>query len=383
MNTDVAVVEQDTPAVSPDILENVLLKGDLKDLTAAQRTEYYGAVCRSLGLNPLTKPFEFLTLNNKLVLYARRDCTDQLRRVHGISLYIPRREYLGPAGGPPDTYVVTAQAMTKDGRQDESTGVVDLKGLRGEGLANAMMKAETKAKRRVTLSICGLGWADESEIDSMPSSGGMVAHQATHPTADQVSGLVEMARACGDEAFRNFGRDMGRVMDLPEGTKVTRKMLRDTMTMAQYEAAWDHYRAIVKQQVADSEASAGPLEAAAESPLSRLAEARQEGPQAAPESTIAEGAVPSPSEGSSSWPTANAIDIGGHGEAPMPDVDAHGMVTQRWHGYLLARADKFHVRPWLRAYEAEHGPLSAERWREAWTLVETEARTPMPPRDAR
>jgi hypothetical protein len=32
------------------------------------------------------------------------------------------------------------------------------------------MKAITKAKRRVTLSICGLGWLDETEIESIPSA---------------------------------------------------------------------------------------------------------------------------------------------------------------------------------------------------------------------
>src|SRR5690606_14334225 len=34
-------------------------------------------------------------------------------------------------------------------------------------LANALMKAETKAKRRATLSICGLGMMDESEIETV------------------------------------------------------------------------------------------------------------------------------------------------------------------------------------------------------------------------
>ena len=39
----------------------------------------------------------------------------------------------------------------------------------GESRANAIMKATTKAKRRVTLSICGLGgMPDESELDTMP-----------------------------------------------------------------------------------------------------------------------------------------------------------------------------------------------------------------------
>ena len=31
-----------------------------------------------------------------------------------------------------------------------------------------MMKAETKAKRRVTLSICGLGMLDETEVETIP-----------------------------------------------------------------------------------------------------------------------------------------------------------------------------------------------------------------------
>ena len=32
------------------------------------------------------------------------------------------------------------------------------------------MKAETKAKRRVTLSICGLGMLDETEVESIPDA---------------------------------------------------------------------------------------------------------------------------------------------------------------------------------------------------------------------
>ena len=40
--------------------------------------------------------------------------------------------------------------------------------LKGEAHANAVLKAVTKAKRRVTLSICGLGWLDETEVESIP-----------------------------------------------------------------------------------------------------------------------------------------------------------------------------------------------------------------------
>lgn len=51
-----------------------------------------------------------------------------------------------------------------------------------------MMKAETKAKRRVTLSICGLGMFDESEMESVPSSGVMTAQDKVEAaTANRIT----------------------------------------------------------------------------------------------------------------------------------------------------------------------------------------------------
>jgi hypothetical protein len=159
------VLTTSTPAIPPEILAQVLIGGDLSGLTSQQRADDYGAVCRALGLNPLTKPFEYLTLNGKLRLYALRDCADQLRRLHGISIAIVNRERLQ------DLYLVTARAKDRAGREDESTGAVALGTLKGDALANALMKAETKAKRRVTLSLAGLGWLDETELETIPRSG--------------------------------------------------------------------------------------------------------------------------------------------------------------------------------------------------------------------
>jgi hypothetical protein len=160
---------QPTPPASPldaSVVEHVLLGGDLSKLSPAQRTGYYHHVCSSLGLNPLTRPFEYIVLNGKLQLYARKDCTEQLRRLHGVSIE--------PAGFTREViegiYVVTAPAALPSGRTDVSTGAVSIEGLRGEARANAMMKAETKAKRRVTLSICGLGMLDETEVETIPDA---------------------------------------------------------------------------------------------------------------------------------------------------------------------------------------------------------------------
>src|SRR5215475_6265486 len=162
-----------TPPVPPEVLEQVLIGGDLSGLTAQQRADYYGAVCRSLGLNPLTKPFEFLTLNGRLRLYALRDCTDQFRRLQGISIHIVNRERLG------DIYIVTACARDRTGREDESIGAVAIGTLKGDALANPLMKTETKAKRRVTLSLAGLGWLDETELETVPGV------RVGEPTADR------------------------------------------------------------------------------------------------------------------------------------------------------------------------------------------------------
>ncbi|MEK9723282.1 MAG: hypothetical protein VW405_07335 [Rhodospirillaceae bacterium] len=69
-----------------------------------------------------------------------------------------------------DVFVVTAIAADKTGRTDAATGAVAIGNLTGESLANALMKAETKAKRRVTLSLCGLGMLDESEVETIPDA---------------------------------------------------------------------------------------------------------------------------------------------------------------------------------------------------------------------
>ena len=69
-------------------LETVLVTGNLTGLTPAQRVDYYARVCQSVGLNPLTKPFQYITFQGSLTLYAGRNCTDQLAKIHGISLEV-------------------------------------------------------------------------------------------------------------------------------------------------------------------------------------------------------------------------------------------------------------------------------------------------------
>lgn len=179
-----------------DIVEQVIIKGDLKNLSPQERANYYAAVCESIGLNPLTKPFEYITLNGKLTLYARKDATDQLRRIYGVSISKPSITYED------DLIIVAVEARDREGRTDADVGVVSLGSLRGDARANAIMKAVTKGKRRVTLSICGLGMLDETELETIPSA------EPFHEEAVEVEArLVDQPHTY--EALRTLAQERG------------------------------------------------------------------------------------------------------------------------------------------------------------------------------
>jgi len=178
-----------TPA-GADIIESVITKGDLARLTPGERVVYYKQVCDSVGLNPLTRPLEFITLSGKLVLYARRDAADQLRKINGISVEVVSQKVDG------DMLTVHVRASDKTGRRDEDFGVVSIVGLRGEARANATLKCITKAKRRVTLSIAGLGFLDETEVDDIPARERVVPLRQM--PSDTTEALDQFAAVTGD-----------------------------------------------------------------------------------------------------------------------------------------------------------------------------------------
>lgn len=149
-----------TNSVDAGIMESVLLGGDLSKLTPEQRVSYYKHVCESIGLNPLTKPFDYMTLNGKLTLYAKKDAADQLRKINNVSIddvEIVENE---------TQFLVKVKGHDSSGRSDVEIGVVSKKDMQGN-LGNVQMKAVTKAKRRLTLSLCGLGWLDETEVETI------------------------------------------------------------------------------------------------------------------------------------------------------------------------------------------------------------------------
>lgn len=146
--------------MTKEALFEVLVTGNIAKLNGQQKLDYTQALTTSLGLNPLSRPFQFISFQGKEMLYATKDCSEQLRKIHRVSVEDCNIQITDK--------VIIATAKVRDGlgRVDTATGVVPVPNSATD-MAVAIMKAETKAKRRATLSICGLGILDESELDLM------------------------------------------------------------------------------------------------------------------------------------------------------------------------------------------------------------------------
>lgn len=145
-------------------LEKVVVGGDLSKLTAEERLSWYKNRCEAAGLDPRTQPFQYLSLQGKLTLYATKAATDQLIASRRLSVSIVSRGLVG------DLYEVVCRVTFPDGHSVEDMAALPIAGLRGDALANATMKAVTKAKRRTVLSACGLGMMDETEAETIPNA---------------------------------------------------------------------------------------------------------------------------------------------------------------------------------------------------------------------
>jgi len=166
--------------LDPTALQAFILEGDLSSVPPARRASIYVALCSYIGVDPIERPFLIFRDGKREVLYAARSCTSALCRSRGISREIVDVSIKTISGH--EVVIAKARAAVSDtGRHDEATGAVPLlvretewvngrkvdKGWRNptpEEVSNAIMKAETKAKRRAVLDLVGLGIPDESEV---------------------------------------------------------------------------------------------------------------------------------------------------------------------------------------------------------------------------
>ena len=183
-------------------IESFVARGDWSGLDPHQRALAYTKVCEQHGLNPLSQPFAFLRLNGKEVLYATRGATDQLAAMHRLTRKIVDGPKVVDIAGTKVALCV-AEATHPNGRSETATATLPL-----VDPVNLFMKLETKAKRRVTLSILGLGVLDEQELDTIP--------EAVKGDAPQVD-PAQLAAVASGRAASSADPSPAAAADEPEG----------------------------------------------------------------------------------------------------------------------------------------------------------------------
>lgn len=174
------------------LVESLVVAGDISRLGSEERAWYYKRRCEDLGIDVASKPFDVLRLNGKEVLYLNKSGTDQLARIHRVTRRIVEGPCLKVIEGTKLAYA-KCEASTPDGRTEECVATIPW-----NDPAMALMKVETKAKRRATIAITGAGALDESEVEDIPaadkSAGRPIQVTVTRADGDEVPAALERVR---------------------------------------------------------------------------------------------------------------------------------------------------------------------------------------------
>ncbi len=181
MSTELAATGGD---LDPRVMEQVVVGGDLSRLSPTDRLAWYKARCDAAGLDPRTQPFQYITLQGKLTLYATKTATDQLIASRKLTVEIVDRRHDKDLG----IFEVQCRVKFPDGHHVEDFAALSVSGLKGDMLCNALMKAVSKAKRRTVLSACGLGMLDETETETIPGATTYTADLTSHHAKNHDNG---------------------------------------------------------------------------------------------------------------------------------------------------------------------------------------------------
>lgn len=149
----------------------LLLHGDYGKLSPAQRNVLLLELCRAHGLDPLTKPFMYIAVDGRKILYASRSAADGIAKNKGLSEV--GHEFVETPNGTILIVKVADPAWLesdgKRGRMKEGFSAIP-SNLSGSAWVNAVKKAHTQANRRAILALEAPGFMDESEIGDIPGA---------------------------------------------------------------------------------------------------------------------------------------------------------------------------------------------------------------------
>jgi hypothetical protein len=138
---------------------------DLDRLSKEELQQYYLDACAFHGVPPELNVLAFTYMDSgdgarRRVLYAKKGATDIIRERLGISVADLRKEIFN------GTLTYTCFGKNKDGRFEIAVGASYIDGLTGRALEVAIMVAQTRAIRRMTLQFAGAGLIDETELQA-------------------------------------------------------------------------------------------------------------------------------------------------------------------------------------------------------------------------
>jgi hypothetical protein len=136
---------------------------DLDRLSSQELQQYYLDACQYHGVPAELNVLAFTYMDSgdgarRRVLYAKKGATDIIRERLGISVADLRKEIFN------GTLTYTCFGKNKDGRLEIAVGASYIEGLTGRALEVAIMVAQTRAIRRMTLQFAGAGLIDETEL---------------------------------------------------------------------------------------------------------------------------------------------------------------------------------------------------------------------------
>ena len=174
-------MKQELSQLSNDIVSSIILHNDLSKLTKEQQVQYVSYRCSKAGLDVAGSPFNLIpNKEGKLFLYANKEAAAQLNQLRSLSPVVSKEEFLMD-----NTIFKVTYKVTENGRATEDCGAVglvkvkkmpgkpdEIRPLSPDEVADAIMKAHTKAKRRAILTHCGIGTNDLDEplivVDTAP-----------------------------------------------------------------------------------------------------------------------------------------------------------------------------------------------------------------------
>jgi len=213
-------------------IQSVLTRdgGRCDNLNIDQQAEYKKWLCAKIGVSPTLQPIDLIPTKNGLRPYLNKGAAELIRDERKIS--ITGLEVSEQNG----MFVVSCKVRGQNGRIDCDMGACLKNGTQKSPMNpnDSLMKAVTKAKRRATLSMCGLGVIIE---EAHPTEYNGEKPEET-PSPNVTAILEDEA-----ESKRNFQAVVLSKIDVDELPKeVWQKLMQQTMRLADTQSYEDAAR---------------------------------------------------------------------------------------------------------------------------------------------